>query len=72
MVFFTLSKDPQVIDSGTSTSRKFICMADVNTTNEELKALISFYAMTSSDYVSSFLKKGKLTWWKKMTKKNTI
>ena len=59
MLLFAFSKEPPVIDTGTSTSRKVICMADVNVNNEELKALIGFHAMTDCDYVSSFFRKGK-------------
>ena len=59
MLLFAFSNEPPVIDTGTSTSRKVICIADVNVNNEELKALVVFHAMTDCDYVSSFFRKGK-------------
>ena len=67
MVLFTFSKESLVIDTGTSTSRKAVCMEDVNVNDEELKALIGFQAMTGCNYVSSFFRKGKPTCWKKNT-----
>ena len=60
MVLFAFPKEPLVIDTCTLTSRKVISMTDVNVNDEELKVLIGFHAMTGSDYVSSFLKKGNL------------
>ena len=47
-------------------------MIDVNVNNGELKALISFHAMIGCDYVSTFFRKGKPTYWEKMIEKNTI
>ena len=65
MVLFAFSKEPLVTDTGTSASRKVICIANVNVNDQELKVLIGFHAMTVCDYVSSIFRKGKPTCWKK-------
>lgn len=39
MVLFAFYKGPLIIGSDNSASRKYISMADVNTNNEQVKAL---------------------------------
>ena len=56
------------IDSGRSASRKVYWMNDIVLSEDEVNRLVPFHALTGNDYVSSFLRKGKLHYRKVLEK----
>ena len=57
-----------LIDNGTGKHRKIIDATSSTLDAEEKKALVGLHVFSGNDYVSSFFRKGKKTFWKVMQK----
>ncbi len=58
-----------LIDNGTGLSRKIMDVTSSSLDIEKRRALIGLHAFSGNDYVSSFFRKGKIAFWKRMAKK---
>ena len=52
------------LDNGTGKNRKQFQMDNTKLTKLQCQALVGLHAFTGNDYLSSFFRKGKTTWWK--------
>ena len=52
------------IDNGTGKDRKFFHLNSCDLDSQSLQALVGYHAFSGNDYVSSFLRKSKVTGWK--------
>lgn len=53
-----------IIDNGSGKSRQVLDLSRSHLTDIQKQALIGTHAFSGNDYVSSFFRKGKKTWWK--------
>ena len=58
-----------LIDNGTGLNRKIVNVTSSTLDIEKKRALIGLHAFSGNDYVSSFFRKGKIAFWRQMTKK---
>ena len=54
------------IDYGNASSRKGICLSELNLTNSEKESLLGMHAFSDNDFMSSFFLKSKVHYWKIM------
>lgn len=53
-----------IIDNGSGKSRRLLDLSQCQLTEIQKQALLGIHAFSGNDYVSSFFRKGKKTWWK--------
>lgn len=53
-----------IIDNGSGKSRRILDLSHCQLTDIQKQALLGLHAFSGNDYVSSFFRKGKKTWWK--------
>jgi len=52
-----------IIDHGSGKGRRFLDLSQCQLTELQKRALLGIHAFSGNDYVSSFFRKGKKTWW---------